>query len=74
MLNEVCDLNILNYIRSKFCKHWEADLISWKWMYDFKNPYIDAEYKCKDCNKIMHIKLTGKEAEEWNYVMTSNLF
>lgn len=51
-----------------FCKHTAADLLSWHWTHgpNGNDPlFIQAEYRCNECGKIIYLYKRGKEAHDW---------
>lgn len=63
---------IKEFIQRLRCKHFKADLLRWHWTHGPSGnepAFIEAEYRCKDCGKIVYLYQRGKEAKEWAKVM-----
>jgi len=63
---------IRKFFRQIFCKHYNADLLRWHWThgpYGNEPAFIEAEYRCKECGKIVYLYQRGKEAHDWSKAM-----
>ncbi len=63
---------IKRFYKQLSCAHTDADLIRWHWTHgpDGNEPtVIEAEYRCKDCGKVVYMVLYGQRALEWSKVM-----
>lgn len=59
---------IKRFFRQLFCKHMDADLIRWHWTHGPNGNaplFIQAEYRCNECGKIICVYKHGKEAHDW---------
>lgn len=63
---------IKKFFRQLFCKHADSDLLRWHWThgpYGNDPAFIEAEYRCKECGKIVYLYQRGQEAHDWAKVM-----
>ena len=54
------------------CKHYDSELLRWHWTHGpigNEPAFIEAEYHCTKCGKIVYLSLRGREAQEWAMVM-----
>lgn len=65
-------IKILRFFQRLFCKHENAELIRWHWTHGINGnepAFIEAEYICNKCGKIVYLYLYGKDTNEWATVM-----
>lgn len=63
---------IRKFFRQIRCKHYNADLLRWHWThgpYGNEPAFIEAEYCCKECEKIVYLYQRGEEAHDWAKAM-----
>lgn len=63
---------IKKFLKQFFCKHAEVNLLRWYWTHgpNGNDPlFIEAEYRCKECGKIIYVYRRGKDADEWARAM-----
>jgi len=53
---------MFKWLKQLRCTHWKANLESWS-IVSFNS--VAVRYKCVDCEKIVHLLLKGKEADDW---------
>lgn len=57
----------MNYIKRLFCKHKNREMLRWHYTHGYNGMeplFIEIEYKCKDCEKILYQYL-HKNMEEF---------
>ena len=63
---------IRKFFQQLRCNHNEADLLRWHWTHgpSGNDPaFIEAEYRCKECGKIIYLYQRREEAHEWAKAM-----
>lgn len=63
---------VKQFFRRLKCRHFNADLLRWHWThgpYGNDPAFIEAEYRCKECGKIVYLYQRGKEAYDWAKAM-----
>lgn len=63
------------FFRQLRCKHHDADLLRWHWTHGMSGnepAFIEAEYCCKECGKIIYLYQRGKEAHDWAKAMAEH--
>ena len=63
-------------LKQAMCNHQYATMLRWHWTHgpNGNTPaFVEAEYECDNCGKIVYLHQQGKEAHEWAKCMGNHL-